>query len=96
MLNRIKKSDLESELQHYKDINEQIKELETQRDNLKNALVTSYFAKHSDYISKDGGIRASYKAQIRSMFDSVEFRKDHEKLYKDYCNEKEFFQFLVK
>jgi predicted phage-related endonuclease len=96
MLNRIKKSNIENELATYKKLSEQIKILEAQKDNLKNSLIVSYFAKHSEYLDKNGIVKATYKSQIRSIFDTVTFRKKHEDLYQAYCNDKEFYQFLVK
>lgn len=97
MLNRLKKpANIESELEHYKQISEQIKVLEAQKSDLKSILVASYFEQHAEYVDKNGVVRATYKAQIRTIFDSGEFKKDHPKLYSDYCNDKEIYQLLVK
>ncbi len=87
---------IESELEHYKQISEQIRVLEAQKNNLKNSLVAIYFGKHDEYVDANGVVRATYKAQIRSVFDSAAFKNDHPKMYRDYSNDKEFHQFLVK
>lgn len=95
-LNKIKKSNIENELSRYKELSEQIKTLETQKDNLKNALIACYFSTNDTYRDKNGIVKATYKAQMRSIFDTVNFRTEHEDLYQAYCNDKEYYQFLVK
>jgi len=92
----IKKSDIESEIENYKELSIQIKALEAKKERLKASLVKSYFASNDEYINKDGVTLATYRSQIRQAFSTTDFKEAHPKLYEDFTKPQKLFVFLVK
>lgn len=91
IISTIKKSDLESKLLDYKDLCDQIKQLEQNKDRLRKALIKSYFESNSVYISKDGKLIATYMPQDRTLFNSKLFKDGYPKLYDEFSYLKLFF-----
>ena len=92
----IKKSDLESEIENYKEIGNEIKALEVKKDRLKQALIKSYFESNEEYVNKDGVTLATYRSQIRQAFSTTDFKEAYPKLYEAFTKPQKLFVFLVK
>ena len=96
LVSLLKVNEIESAIERYKDIDEQIKVLESKKDLLKQSLVRSYFAKNDSYFDQDGLLVATYKSQIRQVFNTTDFKRDHLDVYNQYTQPQEIHVFLVK
>ena len=92
----IKKSDLESEIENYKELGNGIKALEAKKDRLKQALIKSYFESNGEYVNKEGVTLATYRSQIRQAFSTTDFKEAHPKLYEAFTKPQKLFVFFVK
>lgn len=92
----IKDKSIENKINSYKQICNQLKVLEAQKNQLKESLVNAYFETHEEYKDKDGLVLATYKSQVRTLFNQSKFKQDNPKIYDDYCDEQKVNVFLVK
>lgn len=92
----INENEIESALAQYKDLDEQIKNLEAKKSLLKESMVKSYFAKNDSYFNDNGLCLATYKPQVRNIFNTTKFKTEHQDLYDAYTEAQEIYMFLVK
>ncbi len=92
----IKTNEIEDAISRYKDLESEIKTLESRKSLLKESLIKSYFAKNDSYYNEDGLLLATYKAQIRQVFNTTAFKQDNLDVYNTYTKPQEIHVFLVK
>lgn len=90
------KADVEFAIHEYKKLDEKIKTLEAKKSVLKDSMIKSYFANNDSYFNDDGVCLATYKPQIRQVFNTTDFKKDHLSLYNAYTVPHEIHVFLIK
>jgi len=89
-------NDTETQINRCKDLRHQIDVLQAEFDRVKKSLVEGHFSQDDTFTGSEGLILATYKSQNRAQFLQSEFKKDHPKLYEDYCVTQPLKVFLIK
>lgn len=88
--------DIENTIQAYDQLGREIKTLESMRDVMKKKLIEKHFHNNETFVSKKGIILATYKPQIRSTFKTTDFKREHEKLYEFFTEDKIIYTLVIK
>lgn len=82
-------------IEAYRDLDRQIKALAKDKEIIGDELKAGYFLRHTDYVH-EGRLIATYRPQIKVMFDQAKFKEDHAELFKEYQDIREIRVFLLK
>jgi hypothetical protein len=94
--NVINFNDTETQILKCKEIKHKMDVLQAEYDRIKKTLTEGYFKDNDEFIGSEGLVLATYKGQSRTNFKTTEFKKDHAKLYADYCEQQQLKVFLIK
>lgn len=87
---------VESKLSRMKQLKQAMSELEAEYDMLKKSVIADYFEHNDTLINDKGLVLATYKEQLRTQFQTTEFKKHEPELYEKYLDIKPVKTFLLK
>lgn len=88
---------IEDQIKQYKSLKNQIEILEIQLKQVKEDMLKDYFTKTGiQYKNKFGQVMASRSDYEMSSFNSGEFKKDHEDVYKLYTKKISVTKLIIK
>lgn len=82
-------------LEHYRDLDRQIKFLTKQKDELAKSLKGGYFLDHTEYVH-DGKILATYKNEIVIRLNQKLLKEKEPIVFDRYCEASQQRRFLLK
>ena len=83
-------------IKEYKLLKHDIKVRETHLDNIKKQLIDHHFVDTDTLYCPEGLVISTYKASVRSQFQTTKFQKEEPLLYDKYLDLKEIYTLLVK
>lgn len=90
-----KKNDLYDRIEQYKILDQQIKALTKQKDELKKEFINTCFTDGDDFI-QDGRMLMTYRPQLRVTLDQKKLEANEPTIYKAYQVINEVRTFLMK